>query len=105
MVPAAQVGGTVYLCKWLQGSLSSLCLPLPSAGHSFGTNGARGCARLPSSRCLRGHRACPGCEEGWMAQEGLSALQIAASTWVPEEGTWMRGVQLSRALAGRGRVG
>lgn len=31
-------------CK---GSLSSLCLSLPSAEHSFGTNGARGCACLP----------------------------------------------------------
>lgn len=28
------------LCKWLQGSLLSRTLPLPSAGHSYGTIGA-----------------------------------------------------------------
>lgn len=31
----------------------------------------------------------PACEEGWVAQEGLSVLQIAASTWVPVEGIWV----------------
>lgn len=49
MVPTAQVGGTVCLYRSLQDSFLSPALLLPSAGHSFGTDGARGCAPLPSS--------------------------------------------------------
>lgn len=40
--------GTVCLGKWLQGIFLSPALLVPSAGHSFGTSGAHGCAPLPS---------------------------------------------------------